>query len=87
MPLLRRIFEPTRTVDESFGFNAPAVDVTEDEKAFKVAAVRRALDHRGGRRACGYRQVSSHAESSNLVARSTDPDQSQDRRKLLCLSS
>jgi HSP20 family protein len=45
-PSMRRLFEPSRSVDETFGFNAPAVDVTEDEKAFKVAAELPGLDEK-----------------------------------------
>jgi len=40
MPTLRRFFDaaPSWTYESSFSFPAPAVDVTEDDKAFKVTA-------------------------------------------------
>jgi HSP20 family protein len=40
MPMLRRMFdaEPTGTYETSFSFPTPAVDVTEDEKAYKITA-------------------------------------------------
>jgi len=40
MPTLRRWFstEPTATYESSFSFPNPAVDVTEDDKAYKVTA-------------------------------------------------
>ncbi len=39
-PALRRVFDPEFSArqDGSLGFAAPAVDVTEDEKAYKIAA-------------------------------------------------
>jgi len=40
MPSLRRIFdwEPTFRSETSFGFAAPAIEVAEDDKAYKVTA-------------------------------------------------
>jgi HSP20 family protein len=40
LPSLRRIFdlEPSWRYESSFGINVPAVDVTEDDKAYKIAA-------------------------------------------------
>ena len=40
MPALRRLFdaEPSSTDETSFSFPTPAVDVTEDEKAYKITA-------------------------------------------------
>jgi len=40
MPSLRRMFdmEPTWRFESSFNFAAPAIDVSEDEKAYKISA-------------------------------------------------
>jgi HSP20 family protein len=37
LPTMRRLFEPT-PIEGSFGFNIPAVDLTEDDNAYKIAA-------------------------------------------------
>jgi HSP20 family protein len=38
MPPFRRLFGVPSTPDTSFTFNVPAVDVTEEEKTYKIAA-------------------------------------------------
>ena len=38
MPPFRRMFELAPSAEAGFGFNLPAVDVTEDDKAYKIAA-------------------------------------------------
>ncbi len=38
MPSMRRMFDLVPSSAESFAFNVPAVDVTEDDKAYKIAA-------------------------------------------------
>ena len=40
MPSLRRMFdiEPSGRFESSFAFPAPAIDVSEDEKAYKISA-------------------------------------------------
>ncbi len=38
MPSFRRMFELTPSAEAGFGFNVPAVDVTEDDKAYTIAA-------------------------------------------------
>ncbi len=47
LPAFRRSFdvEPTWTYESSFSFPNPAVDVTEDDKAFKVSAELPGLEH------------------------------------------
>ena len=46
MPSMRRLFEAAPALDEGFSFNVPAVDVTEDEKAYKIAAELPGLDEK-----------------------------------------
>jgi len=46
MPSMRRLFEAAPSFDETFSVNVPAVDVTEDEKAYKVAAELPGLDEK-----------------------------------------
>lgn len=38
LPSMRRMFDLTPSGESSFTFNVPAVDVTEDDKVFKIAA-------------------------------------------------
>lgn len=38
MPSMRRMFDLAPTVESNVSFNVPAVDVTEDDKAYKIAA-------------------------------------------------
>jgi HSP20 family protein len=37
-PAMRRMFDLAPAIEPSFTFNAPAVDVTEDDKAYKITA-------------------------------------------------
>ncbi|HUK07168.1 MAG TPA: Hsp20/alpha crystallin family protein [Stellaceae bacterium] len=46
LPSLRRSFDLLPSFEPSFSFNVPAVDVTEDEKAYKVAAELPGLDEK-----------------------------------------
>jgi len=48
LPAFRRMFdmEPTGWSETSFGFSAPAVDVTEDDKAYTIAAELPGLDEK-----------------------------------------
>jgi len=45
-PSMRRAFETMPTFETSFSFNAPAVDVTEDDKGFKISAELPGLDEK-----------------------------------------
>jgi HSP20 family protein len=44
VPSIRRMFDLAPQFESSFSFNAPAVDVTEDDKAYKIAAELPGLD-------------------------------------------
>jgi len=46
MPSMRRMFDVASSSEPSFTFNVPAVDVTEDEKAYKIAAELPGLDEK-----------------------------------------
>src|SRR5579872_6490205 len=48
LPSMRRMFdfEPSFRYESSFDFNTPAVDVSEDEKAYKVTAELPGLDEK-----------------------------------------
>ena len=48
LPAFRRMFdtEPAGWSETSFGFSAPAVDVTEDDKAYKITAELPGLDEK-----------------------------------------
>jgi len=46
LPSMRRLFDLTPSFDSTFGFNVPAVDVTEDDKAYKIAAELPGLDEK-----------------------------------------
>jgi HSP20 family protein len=46
LPSLRRSFDLLPSFEPSFSFNVPAVDVTEDDKAYKVAAELPGLDEK-----------------------------------------
>jgi HSP20 family protein len=45
-PSFRRLFEPTSRSESSFSFSAPAIDVTEDDKAYKITAELPGLDQK-----------------------------------------
>ena len=38
LPSMRRLFDAAPSSETTFSFNVPAVDVTEDDKAYKIAA-------------------------------------------------
>ena len=46
VPAMRRMFDLAPSFETSFSFNAPAVDVTEDDKAYKIAAELPGLDEK-----------------------------------------
>lgn len=48
MPLMRRMFdlEPFFRPETSFGFNVPAVDVSEDDQAYKITAELPGMDEK-----------------------------------------
>lgn len=45
-PSMRRMFDLMPTTESTFSFNVPAVDVTEDDKAYKIAAELPGLDEK-----------------------------------------
>jgi hypothetical protein len=55
MPPLRRMIAPTPTSGPDFGSNIPAVGVTEDDNANKVAAELPSLEEMDMEMACGRR--------------------------------
>src|SRR6185312_5315823 len=46
LPSAHRMFELAAPIESSFTFNVPAVDVTEDEKAYKIMAELPGLDEK-----------------------------------------
>lgn len=46
MPSVRRMLDLAPSLETSFNFNVPAVDVTEDEKTYKIAAELPGLDEK-----------------------------------------
>ena len=46
VPSMRRMFDLAPSLETSFSFNVPAVDVTEDDKAYKIAAELPGLDEK-----------------------------------------
>jgi HSP20 family protein len=46
LPSMRRMFDLPSVPDTAFGINVPAVDVTEDDKAYKIAAELPGLDEK-----------------------------------------
>ena len=46
LPSMRRMFDLAPSVESTFTFNVPAVDVTEDDKAYKVTAELPGLDEK-----------------------------------------
>ena len=45
-PSMRRLLEPGPAFESGFDFNVPAVDVTEDDKVYKIAAELPGLDEK-----------------------------------------
>ena len=46
VPAVRRMFDLAPSFESNFSFNVPAVDVTEDDKAYKIAAELPGLDEK-----------------------------------------
>jgi HSP20 family protein len=46
LPSMRRMFDMAPSVETSFSFKAPVVDVTEDDRAYKIAAELPGLEER-----------------------------------------